>query len=70
MGAHPLYDALSQRGLLDPNKPAHNQSQPDGWLKLTASVCNRLWISMLAVLVAVPTVTQNSLYLLRLPMEG
>jgi len=36
MGAHPLYGALSQRGLLDP-KPAYNQSRLDGWLKLTAS---------------------------------
>ena len=40
MGAYPLYGALSQRGLLDPIKPAYNQSWPDGWLKLTASVFN------------------------------
>jgi len=25
MGTHPLYDALSQRGLLDPIKPGYNQ---------------------------------------------
>ena len=37
MGAHPLYGALSQRGLLDPTKPAYNRSQPDGRLRLTAS---------------------------------
>jgi len=28
---------LSQRGLLDPTKPAYNRSQPDGRLRLTAS---------------------------------
>jgi len=50
--------ALSQRGLLDPIKPAYNQSRADGWLKLTASAFNRLWISMLTVL----SVTQNSLH--------
>jgi len=32
---------LSQRGLLDPIKPAYEQSRPDGWLKLTASAFNR-----------------------------
>jgi len=32
--------ALSQRGLLDPIKPAYNQSQLDGWLKLTDSAFN------------------------------
>ena len=32
--------ALNQRGLLDPIKPACNQSRPDGWLKLTASAFN------------------------------
>jgi len=53
---------LSQRGLLDPVKPAYNQSQPGGRLKLTASAFNRLWISMPAVLVTVPTVTQNLLH--------
>ena len=62
MGAHPLYVALSQRGLLDPIKPAYNQSWLDGRLKLTASASDRLWISMLAVLVTVPTVVQNSLH--------
>jgi len=51
--------ALSQRVLLDPMKPAYNQSRP---LKLTASAFNRLWISTLAVLVTVPTVMQNSLH--------
>ena len=34
---HPLYCALSQRGLLDQIKQAYNQSQPDGRLKRTAS---------------------------------
>ena len=61
----PLYGALSQRGLLDPIKPAYNQSWPDGWLKLTASVFNlqpTMWIRMPAVLVTVPTITQNSLH--------
>ena len=62
MGAHPRYSALSQRGLLDPVKPAYNQSRLDGRLNLTASTFNRLWISMLAVLVTVPTITQNSLH--------
>jgi len=54
MGAHPLYGALSQQGL----------SQPDGQLKLTASAFNRLWTSMpaMTVLVAVPTVILNSLH--------
>jgi len=32
--------ALSQRALLDPNKPAYNQSRLDGQLKLTASAFN------------------------------
>ena len=59
MGAHPLYVALSQRGLLDPIEPAYNQSRR---LKLTASTFSRLWIIMLAVLVTVPTVSQNSLH--------
>jgi len=54
--------ALSQRGLLDPIKPAYNQSRPDGRLRFTASAFNRLWISMPAVLVAVPVATQNSLH--------
>jgi len=54
--------ALSQRGLTDPIKPAYNQSQLDGQLKLTASAFSRLWISMPAVLVTVPTVMQNSLH--------
>ena len=48
--AQTVRSALSQRGLLNPIKPAYNQSQPDGRLKLTASTFNRLWISMLAVL--------------------
>ena len=50
----------SQRWLLDPIKPDCKQSQPDGGLKLIPSTFNRLWISMPAVLVAVPTVTQKS----------
>ena len=49
--------ALSQRVLLNPIKPAYNQSRPGGRLKLTASAFNRLWTSMPAVL---PTATQNS----------
>ena len=47
---HPLYCALSQRGLLDQIKRAYNQSQPDGRLKRTASalsnygsVCRQSW---------------------------
>jgi len=48
--------------LLDPTKQGHNQSRPDGQLKLTASAFNRLWISMPAVLVIVPTVMQNWLH--------
>ena len=48
--AQTVRSALSQLGLLNPIKPAYNQSQPDGRLKLTASTFNRLWISMLAVL--------------------
>jgi len=48
--------------LLDPIKQAYNQSWLDGRLKLTASASDRLWISMLAVLVTVPTVVQNSLH--------
>jgi len=55
-GAHPLYGALSKRGLLDPIKPACNQSQLDGRLRLTSSAFNRLWISMPAVLIRVATV--------------
>jgi len=62
MGAHPLYGALSHRGLLDPIKPAYNQSRLDGRLKLTASAFNQLRISMQAVLVALPTVMQNLLH--------
>jgi len=54
--------ALSQQGWLNPIKPAYNQSRLDSLLKLTASSCNRLWINMLAVLVTVPTVMQNSLH--------
>jgi len=40
MRAHPLNTALSQRRLADPNNPAYDQSQLDGWLKLTASDVN------------------------------
>ena len=66
MGDHCLYSALSQRGLLDPIKPAYNQSRPDGQLKLTASAFKRLWISMPTVwsqylLLCRTTVMQNSL---------
>ena len=57
---HPLYGALSQRGLLDAIKPAYNQSLLDGRLKLTASAFYWLWISMPTVLLTVPTVTQNT----------
>ena len=38
VGAHPLYGALSQRGLIDPVKLAYEQCR----LKLTASAFNRL----------------------------
>ena len=62
MGARPLYSALSQQALLDPVKPAYNQSRPAGWLKWTASAFNWIWISMLAVLVTIPTVKQNLLH--------
>jgi len=62
--ARPLYSALSLRWLLDSVRPAYNQSRPDGLLRLTASAFNQLWISMLAVLVTVTTVMQNSLHLL------
>ena len=41
MGAHPLYSALSRRGR-SPIKLAYSPSRPDGRLKLTASVFNRL----------------------------
>ena len=51
--------ALSQQGWSNPIKPAYNQRWPDGWFKLTASAFNRLCISTLTVLVAVPTVMQN-----------
>jgi len=51
MGAHPLHSALSQRWLLDPVKQAYNQSQLDGWLKLTASTFKQLWISIPEVVV-------------------
>ena len=47
-----------QQGLLDPIKPAYNQSRPNGRLWLTASFLN----CMPAVLVTIPTVTQNSLH--------
>ena len=43
--------------LLDPIKPAYDQ------INITASAFKWLWISMPVVLVTVPTVTQNSLYL-------
>ena len=45
----------------EPVTPAYNQSRLYGWLKLRASTYNQLWISMPAVLVTVPTITQNSL---------
>ena len=54
---------LSQLRLLHPIKPAYNQSRPDGLLKLTASTFHRLLICVPAVLVTVPTVMQNSLFL-------
>jgi len=63
-GSSSFYGALSQQGLKEPNKPAYNQSRLDGWLKLTPSDFNQLWIwiSTPVVLVTVPTVTQNSLH--------
>ena len=45
-----------------PIKPAYNQSWLDGQLILTASAFDLLWIRMLAILVTVPTVTQNLLH--------
>jgi len=56
---YPLYGAFSQWGLLDPIKPAYNQSRLDGRLKLTARAFNRLWHRLQVVLVTVPTVMQN-----------
>jgi len=53
---------LSQRGLLHPIKPAYNQSWLDGQLILTASAFDLLWIRMLAILVTLPTITQNLLH--------
>ena len=50
--------------MLDPVEPVYNPSRPDGQLKLTTIAFSSLWISMLAFLVTVPTVTQNSLHLL------
>ena len=64
MGASPLYGALIQRGLLDQTRPAYDQSRPDGRLELTASTFNQQWISVLAVLVTLHTVMENSLHLL------
>ena len=57
---HPVYGALSKQGLLGSIKPAYSQSRPDGHLKLTARAFNRPCISILADLVTVPIVTQNS----------
>jgi len=51
MGTHTPYGDLSQRGLLDTIKTAHNKSRLDGRLRLTASAFNLLWISMPEVLV-------------------
>ena len=48
--------------VLYPYNIQHTTSRLDGRLKLTASAFNRLWISMPAVLVTVPTVMQNSLH--------
>jgi len=65
-GSSSFYGALSQQGLIEPIKPAYNQSRPDGQLKLTPSDFNQqwIWISMPVVLVAVPTVMQNLLHTL------
>jgi len=60
VAAQPIYGVLSQRGLLDPTNPTYNQSRLDGQLKLTASTFNQLWISVLAILVTVPTVVQKA----------
>ena len=61
--AHPVYGASkSWWRLLDPIKPTYNPSRPDVRLKLTAGAFNQLWIWMPAVLVTIPTVTQNSLH--------
>ena len=60
--AHPVYGASkSWWRLLDPIKPTYNPSRPDVRLKLTAGAFNQLWIWMPAVLVTIPTFTQNSL---------
>jgi len=51
-GAHPLYSALSRRGL-DPSKLAYNPIRLDGQLRLTASAFNcasrAYWYAELAV---------------------
>ena len=60
MRAYPLYCALSQQGLLGPVKPVSRLASSE----LTASAFSRLWISMSAVLITVPTVMQNSLGIL------
>jgi len=41
-GSSSSYGTLSQRGLLDPIKLAHDQRRPDGRLRITASAFNRL----------------------------
>ena len=46
LGAHSLYGALSQRGMLVLIKPACNQGRPDGRLKLTASFFD--WLNQYA----------------------
>ena len=55
MGAYPLLWSVEPARLLDPIKPAYNESRPDSWLKLIARTFKQLWISMLAVLVTVST---------------
>jgi len=54
-----LHRQQGQQGLLDPIKPAYNQSRTDGRLKPVP--LTRLWISMPAFLLTVPTDTHNSL---------
>ena len=56
----PLFGPWSRRGL-NPIKPVYDPDRPDGRLNLTASAFNQLGqYSLLAVLVAGATATQNS----------
>ena len=61
-GSSSLLQCFEPARVVQPSKPAYNQSRPDGQLKLTASTFNQLWISMPTVMVTVPAVTLNSLH--------